>query len=90
LREISILKKLDHPNIIKLLDVICTENHLYLVMEVAEGMPLFDYICENKNNYTEENAKRIIKSITETVYYLHKNGIAHRDLKPENIISKLK
>jgi len=84
-REIDIMKKLDHPNIIKLMEVIDTPQTLYLVLEFAEGGELFDSIV-NKGQYTEPEAINIVKQILEAVQYIHTMGIAHRDLKPENLL----
>jgi serine/threonine protein kinase len=55
-------------------------------MELVVGIPLFDFIVENKNNYNEEQARIIIKKILNGISYLHENHVCHRDLKPENII----
>mmetsp|Transcript_2531 Transcript_2531/g.3350 ORF Transcript_2531/g.3350 Transcript_2531/m.3350 type:complete len:485 (-) Transcript_2531:120-1574(-) len=85
-REVSILKRLDHPNIVKLIDVVLTRKNLYIIMEYIEGTGLFDYLVENKNNYNELQARTILNKLFQAVAYLHEKGIAHRDIKPENII----
>jgi len=84
-REIDIMKKLQHPNIIQLMEVIDTPDTLYLVLEFASGGELFDAIV-NKGSYSESDAVRIIKQILEAILYVHNHGIAHRDLKPENLL----
>jgi len=84
-REIDIMKKLQHPNIIQLMEVIDTSDTLYLVLEFASGGELFDAIV-NKGSYSEADAAKIIRQILEAIQYVHKNGIAHRDLKPENLL----
>eukprot|EP00211_Chloroparvula_japonica_P009228 CAMPEP_0119125634 /NCGR_PEP_ID=MMETSP1310-20130426/4842_1 /TAXON_ID=464262 /ORGANISM="Genus nov. species nov., Strain RCC2339" /LENGTH=163 /DNA_ID=CAMNT_0007115719 /DNA_START=61 /DNA_END=549 /DNA_ORIENTATION=- len=85
LREIGILRKLDHPNIVKLHEVFLTEESLYIVMELVCGMPLFDAIMENKN-YSEEHARVIVGKLLEALKHTHERGVVHRDLKPENIL----
>jgi len=84
-REIDIMKKLQHPNIIQLMEVIDSPDTLYLVIEYAGGGELFDAIV-NKGQYSEADAGKIIKQILEAIQYVHDHGIAHRDLKPENLL----
>jgi Protein kinase domain/C2 domain len=79
-REIDIMKKLKHPHIIQLLQVIDTKETLYLVLEIAEGGELFDAIVD-RGNYTESDAARLVKQMLEAIQYIHRQGIAHRDLK---------
>jgi len=84
-REIDIMKKLQHPNIIQLMEVIDSPDTLYLIIEYAGGGELFDAIV-NKGQYSEADAGKIIKQILEAIQYVHDHGIAHRDLKPENLL----
>jgi len=84
-REIDIMKKLQHPNIIQLMEVIDSPDTLYLILEFISGGELFDAIV-NKGSYTEEQTAKIVKQILEAVQYIHAHGIAHRDLKPENLL----
>ena len=88
-REIEILMKTDHPNIIKLYEVFETNKYLYLIMEKCNGGELFDKIINNISigqMYSEKTAAKIFSQIMSAVDYCHKNGICHRDLKPENIL----
>ena len=88
-REISILMKADHPNIIKLYEYFESKNNFYLVMEECNGGELFDKIIEHIDNdemYTEKEAAEIIMEIMSAIEYCHNNGICHRDLKPENLL----
>ena len=88
-REIDILIKTDHPNIIKLYDVFESNHNLYLVMEECNGGELFDRITdhiENEEMYTEKEAADILLQVMSAVEYCHNNGICHRDLKPENLL----
>jgi len=84
-REIDIMKKLQHPNIIQLMEVIDSPDTLYLVIEYAGGGELFDAIV-NKGQYSEADAGKIARQILEAIQYVHDHGIAHRDLKPENLL----
>lgn len=76
---------IDHPCVIQLLDVIDTENNLYIILELADGGELFDKIME-KVKFSEKEAKLYFYQMVSGVKYLHSKNIAHRDLKPENIL----
>ncbi|EPX73545.1 CAMK/CAMKL/AMPK protein kinase Ssp2 [Schizosaccharomyces octosporus yFS286] len=83
-REISYLKLLRHPHIIKLYDVITTPTDIVMVIEYAGG-ELFDYIVENKR-MTEDEGRRFFQQIICAIEYCHRHKIVHRDLKPENLL----
>ena len=88
-REINILKKSDHPNIIKLYEIFESKRSLYLIMEECKGGEVFDKIIEhiqNKKMYTEKDAANMFQQMMSAVEYCHNNGICHRDLKPENLL----
>eukprot|EP01094_Clydonella_sp_ATCC50884_P025484 TRINITY_DN670_c1_g1_i1.p1 TRINITY_DN670_c1_g1~~TRINITY_DN670_c1_g1_i1.p1 ORF type:complete len:390 (+),score=108.39 TRINITY_DN670_c1_g1_i1:121-1170(+) len=85
-REIKIMKRVNHPNILKLFEVFEDEDEFYLVMELVNGKELFEKIVE-KGQYSEKDSSHIVKQIVSAVQYLHEQGIAHRDLKPENLLS---
>ena len=88
-REIEILKKMDHPNIIKLYEVFESERSLYLVMEECKGGEIFDKIIERiqaKQMYSEKDAANIIQQVLSCIQYCHNHNICHRDLKPENLL----
>ena len=83
--EIKILKNSFHFNIIKLYEVIETEDAFFLIMEYAEGGDLSSYLMKKK--YLNENeARKIFQQIIDTVYYLHQIGVCHRNLRLENIL----
>ena len=90
LNEISILQKINHPNIVKLFEVKKTKSHIYIVTEYCNGGSLSDnlnkYIQINRKAFTEEIVQYIMKQIVSAIYYLHKNKIIHRDLKLDNIL----
>ena len=86
-REINLLQKLDHPNIVKFYEHIDTNKTINLIMEHVKGKSLYTYLKLRKYRRVEEKeAKVLFKQIVEGVNYLHKQNIAHRDLKPDNIL----
>jgi calcium-dependent protein kinase len=84
-REISILRTLDHPNIIKLYDVFEGNRHLHLVTELCTGGELFDRIIA-RGHYSEADAAVLVRKICDAVKHCHDRDICHRDLKPENFL----
>ncbi|RCI07316.1 hypothetical protein CU098_001492 [Rhizopus stolonifer] len=84
-REISILKHLNHPYIVKLYDVVETEKYVGLVLEYASGGELFEYILAHRY-LKERDAKKFFAQLISSVQYMHKCKIVHRDLKLENVL----
>ena len=84
-REINILNKIHHPNIVKLFCTIETDRQIFIIMEYIKGNELFQYILVRKK-LEEEEAFYFFIQIINCIDYLHKVKIAHRDLKAENII----
>ena len=84
-KEIKILKKLKHINIIQLYEVLETKKHLYIVMEYCNGQELFTLI-KSKHHLTEIEACKYFQQIINGVEYIHLSNITHRDLKPENLL----
>ena len=84
-REIEILKKVKHPNIVQLFSVIETERQILLIMENIKGQEIYQHILLNKK-LSEEEACFYFQQIISGIEYLHKLKIAHRDIKSENII----
>lgn len=88
--EINILKEIDHPNIIKLVDVKETTHFYYLVMELCNGGGLSDcledYQKKNKKPFPEETVQYLMRQIVDGINYLHKRHILHRDIKLDNIL----
>ncbi|KZS98323.1 kinase-like protein [Sistotremastrum niveocremeum HHB9708] len=85
MREINVLTRLDHQNIVRLHEVCEEENNLYLVMELVEGGELLHYILQS-GGLSEGETCRIAYQICQAMSYIHSQGICHRDLKPENIL----
>ena len=83
--EVNILKTLDHPNIVKVFEVIQDTKYLNIVMEYCSGGELFDKI-KASNGFSENIAAKYMLDIVSAVKYCHSVQIVHRDLKPENIL----
>lgn len=84
-QEISIMKLMDHPNIIKLYETFEDHRNIYLVMELSSGGELFDRIIES-GHFTEVQAAILMQQIIRAIYYMHESHVVHRDLKPENFL----
>jgi len=84
-REIDIMARVQHRNVLRLFEIFDTPQQLSLVMELVNGGELF-YKIVDKGSYSELEARDIVRQLVEGVDYLHNQGIAHRDLKPENLL----
>ncbi|CAD8055783.1 unnamed protein product [Paramecium sonneborni] len=99
-KEIAIMKKLRHPNIIRLYEIIDSpnSNKMYMVMEYAQNGQLIDwdedlgqFVLTNQDfQITEDKLRLICRDIIKGIYQMHELGIVHRDLKPQNILFDLK
>uniref|UniRef100_A0A7S0G5Q7 Non-specific serine/threonine protein kinase n=1 Tax=Rhodosorus marinus TaxID=101924 RepID=A0A7S0G5Q7_9RHOD len=84
-REISITRKLRHPNIVSTFDIFDSKDTLYIVMEYMPGGEFFS-VLESMGHFSERNAAIAMRDIVTGVACLHVHGIIHRDLKPENLL----
>ena len=84
-REITMMKLMDHPNIMRIYDVYEGEKELYLILEYVEGGELFDFLV-NRGKLPPLEALGYFKQIVYGLNYAHTFSIIHRDLKPENIL----
>ena len=84
-REIAILKRVDHPNIVKTYDVFETKDEIHIVMEYMKGGMLYNAIEEGKH-FVEADTVQLMRELIDGILYLHRMGIVHRDVKPENVL----
>jgi len=85
-REIAVMSKLKHPNIVTLIEAFDTQRKTYLILELVSGGELFDEIVNKDEPYYEKDAADIIRQVLQAICYMNSVGIAHRDLKPENLL----
>ncbi|KAM6542026.1 hypothetical protein CsatB_006473 [Cannabis sativa] len=83
-REISILRRVRHPNIVQLFEVMATKAKIYFVMEYVRGGELFNKVA--KGRLKEELARNYFQQLISAVSFCHARGVFHRDLKPENLL----
>lgn len=83
-KEVDILSKLDHPNIIRFIDFVEDESSIYIVLELAAGGNLLEHL--ERGPFSETAAKAVFRQLLGGIEYLHAHDIAHRDLKPANIL----
>nr|CAG8460095.1 10589_t:CDS:2 [Entrophospora candida] len=93
-KEMKILEKLDHPNIVKFYEWFESRKRYYLVFELYPFWSILNVELLNRlvelGKFTESNAAQVIKTVLESVKYLHEHKVVHRDLKPENLLYKNK
>ena len=85
IREIEILRSINHPNISQMYETYSTIHNFYLMMEYVDGGDLFDYISDNCY-LPEQKACFFFRQLISVMEYLSELGISHRDIKPENIL----
>ncbi|XP_057772539.1 CBL-interacting serine/threonine-protein kinase 11 [Salvia miltiorrhiza] len=83
-REISIMSRLRHPNIVKLYEVLATKRKIFIVLEFVKGGELFAKVA--KGRFSEDLARKYFQQLISAVGYCHSRGVYHRDLKPENLL----
>jgi calcium-dependent protein kinase len=83
--EINIMRKLDHPYLLKLHRVYENDKFIHLILDYLPGGDLFHRIIE-KSNFSEEDSIKFMKNLLEALDYMHSLNFIHRDLKPENIL----
>jgi BR serine/threonine kinase len=84
-REITIMKLIEHPNVLRLYDVYENKKYLYLILEHVSGGELFDYLVK-KSRLTIKEARKFFRQIISALDFCHSHLICHRDLKPENLL----
>ncbi|KAL5823869.1 hypothetical protein ACOSQ4_021769 [Xanthoceras sorbifolium] len=83
-REITIMRRLSHRNIVRLYEVLATKTRIYFVMEFVKGGELFAKVA--KGRFSEDLGRRYFQQLISAVGYCHSRGVFHRDLKPENLL----
>ncbi|KAL0922538.1 hypothetical protein M5K25_006529 [Dendrobium thyrsiflorum] len=83
-REISVMRLMNHPNIVDLYEVMATKKKIYFVMEYMKGGELFNKVA--KGRLKEDVARKYFQQLITAVEFCHSRGVFHRDLKPENLL----
>lgn len=84
-REVEVVRRLDHPGILRVFAVVETQRELYFMMEMAENGDLLDYI-NWRRHLPESEARYVLRGAAAGVSHCHSKNIVHRDLKCENIM----
>ncbi|XP_047330842.1 CBL-interacting serine/threonine-protein kinase 23-like [Impatiens glandulifera] len=84
-REISTMKLIRHPNVIRMYEVMASKAKIYIVLEFVTGGELFDKVA-SKGRLKEDEARKYFQQLINAVDYCHSRGVYHRDLKPENLL----
>ncbi|PHT48131.1 CBL-interacting serine/threonine-protein kinase 23, partial [Capsicum baccatum] len=84
-REISTMKLIRHPNVVRIFEVMASKTKIYIVLEYVRGRELFDEIAR-QGRLKEDEARRYFQQLINAVDYCHSRGVYHRDLKPENLL----
>lgn len=80
------MKLVQHPNVVRLYEVIDTQTKLYLILELGDGGDLYDYIMRHETGLNESVARDYFRQIVRAISYCHRLHVVHRDLKPENVV----
>ncbi|XP_023123400.2 serine/threonine-protein kinase H1-like [Amphiprion ocellaris] len=83
--ELAVLRRVNHANVIQMIEVFQFPQRVYMVLELATGGELLDRVV-SRGHFTEQDATQALQMVLAGVGYLHSLGITHRDLKPENIL----
>ncbi|KAG5036813.1 hypothetical protein JHK86_017653 [Glycine max] len=84
-KEISAMKMINHPNVVKIYEVMASKTKIYIVLELVNGGELFDKIAKY-GKLKEDEARSYFHQLINAVDYCHSRGVYHRDLKPENLL----
>lgn len=85
-READVMRKLKHPNIVRLFGFCSEGSHCYLVQELAEGENIFDILHKRRRRLSLAQSVHIGQQICDAMVYLHGQKLVHRDLKPQNVL----
>jgi 5'-AMP-activated protein kinase catalytic alpha subunit len=84
-REVEVMRRVRHPNVVRLHEVMATRSKIYFVMEYASGGELLARLARS-SRFTEPVARRYFQQLITAVEFCHSRGVYHRDLKPENLL----
>lgn len=84
-REVTAMRSLQHPNILKIYEIMATKSKIYLIIELAKGGELFSKIAR-RGRLTEAAARHYFRQLVSALLFCHQNGVAHRDMKPQNLL----
>jgi len=84
--EVDLMRKLNHPRLVKMIEAFQGEREIVVVMEHLAGGELFDLVADEEFHLTEGQCRGFMRQVCEGVAHLHSLGIVHLDLKPENIV----
>ncbi|KAF5455935.1 hypothetical protein F2P56_025461 [Juglans regia] len=84
-REISIMKLVRHPYVVRLHEVLASRTKIYIILEYITGGELFDKIVRH-GRLSEAESRRYFQQLIDGVDFCHSKGVYHRDLKPENLL----
>jgi 5'-AMP-activated protein kinase, catalytic alpha subunit len=85
-REVDVMRRVRHPHVVRLHEVMATRSRIYLAMEYASGGELFDRLARSARGFPELVAHRYFRQLVTAVEFFHGRGVYHRDLKPENLL----
>ena len=85
-QEVTCMKLVQHPYVVRLYEVIDTQTKLYLIMEYGDGGDMYDYIMKHEHGLEDGKAQKYFKQIVQAISYCHQLRVVHRDLKPENVV----
>ena len=86
-KEIKLLQKIKHPNIVQFIDAVDTIKNIFLVMECLRGGSLHSYLKRKPGRRLEDSkAKRVFFQVCRGLKYLHNHDVCHRDIKLENLL----
>ena len=86
MQEVRLMKLVQHPHVVRLYEVIDTQTKLYLILELADGGDMYDYIMKHEGGLEEDTARKYFRQIVHAIQYCHQLHVVHRDLKPENVV----
>lgn len=86
LKEVTIMRQLNHPNVVRFVKFVDSEEFYFIVQELVSGGEIFSEIVKY-TYFSEDLARHVVLQLANAIRYLHKEvGVVHRDIKPENLL----